>query len=122
MVFQCVKKSLAEFAARRRQRNKIIFSRDMCVRENTSQAASVEFLRMAQKLCAQQTAILLSEKPGGFFDSLKYHRIPTMVFFLQAVCRQGGGQSSSAAVSSATSGSVQSTMVATQRLMFFPSP
>ena len=36
-------KSLAEFAARRRQRNKIIFSRDLCVRENTSQAASVEF-------------------------------------------------------------------------------
>ena len=66
-----VSKSLAEFAARRRQRNEIIFSRDMCVRENTSQAASVEFLRMAQKLCAQQTAILLSEKPGGFFDSLR---------------------------------------------------
>ena len=64
-------KSLAEFAARRRQRNKIIFSRDMCVRENTAQAASVEFLRMAQKLCAQQTASLLSEKPGGFFDSRK---------------------------------------------------
>ena len=38
-------KSLAEFAARRRQRNEIIFSRDMCVRENTSQAASVEFVR-----------------------------------------------------------------------------
>ena len=122
MVFQCVKKSLAEFAARRRQRNKIIFSRDMCVRENTSQAASVEFLRTAQKLCAQQTVSLLSEKPGGFFDSLKYHRIPTMVFFLQAVCRQGGGQSSSAAASSAVAGSIQSTMVATQRLMFFPSP
>ena len=122
MVFQCVKKSLAEFAARRRQRNKIIFSRDMCVRENTSQAASVEFLRMAQKLCAQQTVSRLSEKPGGFFDSLKDHRIPTMVFFLQRVCRQGGGQSSSAAASSAVSGSVQSTMVATQRLMFFPSP
>ena len=31
-----VSKSLAEFAARRRQRNKIIFSRDMCVRGNTS--------------------------------------------------------------------------------------
>ena len=43
---QCVPKSLAEFAARRRQRNKIIFSRDMCVRENTSQAASVEFVRL----------------------------------------------------------------------------
>ena len=26
---------------------------------------------MAQKLCTQQTASLLSEKPGGFFDSLK---------------------------------------------------
>ena len=36
-------KSLAEFAARRRQRNEIIFSRDLCVRENTSQAARVEF-------------------------------------------------------------------------------
>ena len=64
-------KSLAEFAARRRQRGGIIFSRDMCVRENTSQAASVEFCRKAAKLCAQQTAILLSEKPGGFFDNLK---------------------------------------------------
>ena len=41
-----VSKSLAEFAARRRQRNKIIFSRDLCVRENTSQAASVEFVRL----------------------------------------------------------------------------
>ena len=46
----------------------------MCVRENTSQAASVEFLRMAQKLCAQQTASLLSEKPEGFFDSFKAAR------------------------------------------------
>ena len=88
MVFQRVKKSLAEFAARRRLR----------------------------------TVTLLPDKPGGFFDSLKYHRIPTMVFFLQRVCRQGGGQSSSAAASSVVSGSVQSTMVATQRLMFFPSP
>ena len=37
------KKSLAEFAARRRQKIETIFSRDMRVRENTSQAASVEF-------------------------------------------------------------------------------
>ena len=40
-----VLKSLAEFAARRRQRNEIIFSRDMCVRGNTARAASVEFVR-----------------------------------------------------------------------------
>ena len=64
-------KSLAEFAARRRQRNKIIFSRDMCVRENTAQAASVEFVRLRRTNYARsRLQILLSEKPGGFFDSL----------------------------------------------------
>ena len=36
-------KGLAEFAARRRQKNEIIFHRDMRVGKNTSQAASVEF-------------------------------------------------------------------------------
>ena len=66
-----VSKNLAKFAARRRQRSPIIFSRDLCVRENTAQAASVKFCRVAAKLCAQQTAILLSEKPGGFSDSFK---------------------------------------------------
>jgi len=34
---------LAEFAARRRQKNEIIFHRDMRVGKNSSQAASVEF-------------------------------------------------------------------------------
>ena len=66
-----VSKSLAEFAARRRQRSPIIFSRDLCVRENTAQAASVEFRRFTPELCAQQTAILLSGKTGGFTDSFK---------------------------------------------------
>ena len=88
--FRCVlsayQKSLAEFAARRRQRNKIIFSRDMCVRENTSQAASVEFLRTAQKLCAQQTASLLSEKPEGFFDSLKGRTFRSVLFSSALFC------------------------------------
>ena len=50
---------------------KIIFSRDMCVRENTSQSASVEFCRYAAKLCAQQTASLLAENSSGIFASLK---------------------------------------------------
>ena len=44
----------------------IIFSRDLCVRENTSQAASVEFWCSAPKLCAQQTAILLSKTQRVF--------------------------------------------------------
>ena len=38
-------KSLAEVASRRRQKSAIIFSHDMCVRENTFQAASVDFVR-----------------------------------------------------------------------------
>ena len=84
MVFQCVKKSLAEFAARR-----------------------------LQSFCRKN--------PEGF-STVSNTIVPSMVFFLQAECRQGRGQSSSAAVSSAVSGSVQSTMVATQRVMFFPSP
>ena len=66
-----VSKSLAEFAARRRQRSPIIFSRDMYVGENTAQAASVEFCRFAAKLCAQQPAILLSENLEVFSDSFK---------------------------------------------------
>ena len=41
-------KCLAEFAARRRQKIRIIFHRDMCVGKNTSQAASVEFCRLRQ--------------------------------------------------------------------------
>ena len=62
----------------------IIFSRDMCVRENTSQAASVEFVRqrhtnyarsrlqdLSNENPAKRTASLLSEKPTGFFGSFK---------------------------------------------------
>ena len=48
----------------------IIFHRDMRVGKNTSQAASVEFLRMAQKLCAQQTATPFSEKPLVFREQI----------------------------------------------------
>ena len=60
-------KSLAEFAARRRQRNKIIFSRDMCVRENTSQAASVEFVRHGRTNYARSRLQTFCRKnPEGF--------------------------------------------------------
>ena len=46
--FPSVSKSLAEFAARRRQKIQIIFHRDMRVGKNTSQTASVEFCRLRQ--------------------------------------------------------------------------
>ena len=61
-----VSKSLAAFAARRRQRIQVIFHRDMRVGKNTSQAASVKFLRSAQKLCAQQTANPFGRKIKDF--------------------------------------------------------
>ena len=63
-------KSLAEFAARRRQRSKIIFSRDMCVRENTSQAASVEFVRRRRTNYARSRLQPLCQK-GILFDRRK---------------------------------------------------
>ena len=60
-------KSLAEFAARRRQRNKIIFSRDMCVRENTARAASVEFVRHRRTNYARSRPQTFCRKnPEGF--------------------------------------------------------
>ena len=63
-----VSKSLAEFAARRRQKIGIIFHRDMRVGKNTSQTASVEFCRKAAKLCAQQAVSFLSKNSKGIFD------------------------------------------------------
>ena len=65
-------KSLAEFAARRRQRSKIIFSHDMCVRENTSQAASVEFVRLWHTNYARSRLQAFCRKnPEDFSDSLR---------------------------------------------------
>ena len=62
-----VSKSLAEFAARRRQRNIIIFSRDMCVRENTARAASVEFVRHRRTNYAHSRPQAFCRKnPEGF--------------------------------------------------------
>ena len=64
-------KSLAEFAARRRQRNENHFlSRHVRERKYRSGCQCGICPSQTDKLCAQQTASLLSEKPGGFFDSL----------------------------------------------------
>ena len=66
-LFSACQKSLAEFAARRRQRNKIIFSRDMCVRENTARAASVEFVRHRRTNYARSRPQAFCRKnPEGF--------------------------------------------------------
>ena len=68
-------KNLAEFAARRRQKLRSFFTAT-CAWKNTSQAASVEFWRSAPKLCAEQTASLLSEKSGGFFRQYQKKAAP----------------------------------------------
>ena len=54
------------------QKMGIIFHRDMCVGKNTAQAASVEFLRRAQKLCARQAVSLLAENSAGIFARVLY--------------------------------------------------
>ena len=59
-------KSLAEFAARRRQKIQIIFSRDMCVRENTAQAASVEFCRKSANYARSRLQAFCRKNPKDF--------------------------------------------------------
>ena len=49
-------KSLAKFAARRRQKIQITFHCDMCVEEKYLSDRQCEILSLAAKLCAQQTA------------------------------------------------------------------
>ena len=68
-------KSLAEFAARRRQRNEIIFSRDMCVRENTSRAASVEFVRHRRTNYARSRLQTFCRKNPEVFSTVSTHPI-----------------------------------------------
>ena len=66
-------KSLAEFAARRRQKIEIIFHRDMCVGKNSSQAASVEFCRLRQNY-ARSRLQAFWQKNRRFFASFKNRR------------------------------------------------
>ena len=55
-------KGRTEFAARRRQKNQIIFHRGMYVGKHSSQARSSGILPLATKLCTRQTWGLLAEK------------------------------------------------------------
>ena len=77
-------KSLAEFAARRRQRNKIIFSRDMRVRENTSQAASVEFVRLRRTNYARSRLQAFCRKNPEGFSTVSNEDCPRSPHFFQS--------------------------------------
>jgi hypothetical protein len=61
------RKSLAEFAARRRQSIEIIFSRDMCVRENTAQARSSGILSQKLKIMRAADCKPFAGKNRRFF-------------------------------------------------------
>ena len=65
-------KRLAEFSARRREKIKIIFHRDMRVGKNTSQTASVEFCRKRQDYARSRLQIPLAEKTKFFRQLKKY--------------------------------------------------
>jgi hypothetical protein len=47
---------------------KIIFRRGVYLAENTSQAASVDFVPSGDKICAQQTAKISQKSPKDFFE------------------------------------------------------
>ena len=86
-LFSACQKSLAEFAARRRQRNKIIFSRDMCVRENTSQAASVEFVRLRRTNYARSRPQAFCRKNPEGFSTVSKKRTPLGILFFTQLNR-----------------------------------
>ena len=82
-----VSKSLAEFAARRRQRNKIIFSRDLCVRENTPRAASVEFVRHRRTNYARSRPQAFCRKNPEGFSTVAKKRTPLGILFFTQLNR-----------------------------------
>ena len=64
-------KSLAKFAARRRQKIQITFHCDMCVGEKYLSNSQCEILSLAAKLCVQQTANPFGRKFCRNFSSKK---------------------------------------------------
>ena len=67
-----VSKNSSSFLGSEMTESDKIFGRDLCLDENTLQAASVEFVPLwGDKLCAQQTAKTCRKAPKGGFDNLK---------------------------------------------------
>ena len=67
-------RSLPEFAAMAANKVKIIFCRGVYLAENTSQAASVEFVCLRQTNYARSRLQNWRKRPKAFFDKLKYRR------------------------------------------------
>ena len=71
-------KSLAEFAASAAKRILIIFCRGAYLAENTSQAASVEFVRLWRTNYARGRLQKLAEKPEGVFRQVQSSAMESM--------------------------------------------
>ena len=78
-------KSLAEFAASAANKLKIIFCRGVYLTENTSQAASVEFVCRRQTNYARSRLQKLSEKAAGLFRQAQRKSTPLGWTFFQSV-------------------------------------
>ena len=63
--------SLAEFAAKAANKVKIVFGRGVYVDENTSQAASVEFVCLGRQIMRAADCKRLAENPEGVFRQTK---------------------------------------------------
>ena len=67
--FSDCQKSLAEFAATAANKVKIVFGRGVYVDKNTSQAASVEFIRHVRINYARSRLQKLAENPARGFST-----------------------------------------------------
>ena len=78
-IVQLIKKA-SQSSRPQTRKNEIIFSRDMCVRENTSQAASVKFVRQRHTNYARSSLQVLCRKnPEGFSTASAIHCIYSTV-------------------------------------------
>ena len=78
-------KSLAEFAASAAKKFQIVFDRGVYVGENTSQAASVEFVRLWRTNYARSRLQNWRKSPKGFFDKLQRRSVFQEIFYVQTI-------------------------------------
>ena len=78
-------KSLAEFAASAAKKFQIVLDRGVYVGENTSQAASVEFVRLWRTNYARSRLQNWRKSPKGFFDKLQRRSVFQEIFYVQTI-------------------------------------
>ena len=82
---QTVKKASQSSLRQQRKRFKIVFDRGVYVGENTSQAASVEFVRLWRTNYARSRLQNWRKSPKGFFDKLQRRSVFQEIFYVQTI-------------------------------------